>query len=135
MRTVYIGLITSGVMCFGVAASSVLWACAALLFAASVGNPIYSVGNQTTLLELGNSENRGSLMTSRFGVSQTALIGGAAAGGMITNVFGPQFTYGVVGLGLLAVAFIAFGVARPHADRDGFTEPSPEAKVAGNQQA
>jgi predicted MFS family arabinose efflux permease len=85
---------------------------AVALFIASIGNPIYSVANQTALMEAADASNRGSVMATRFGLVQTASIVGAAAGGLITSAFGPFAAYGVLGVGLVLLAMYALAAGR-----------------------
>jgi len=77
--------------------SLIMWIALAL-FLASIGNPIYAVANQTAILEAADTSNRGSVMATRFGLVQTASIIGVAAGGLITQVYGPLAAYGVLGV-------------------------------------
>ncbi len=77
------------------------------LFVASVGNAIYSVANETALLEAADPSTRGAVMASRFGVTQTAMIAGTAAGGLITGTFGAVAAYGVLAIGLILLGLFA----------------------------
>ena len=92
------------------------------LFVASIGNPIYAVANQTAILEAADASNRGTLMATRFGLVQTAGIVGMAVGGIVTQVVSPGAAYGVLGVGLVILAFVAMavgrGTARPLDDAD-----------------
>jgi hypothetical protein len=87
---------------------------APLLFLASLGNPVYTVANQTALMEAADASNRGSVMATRFGLAQTASIFGMAAGGLISSVgeAGPFVTYGVLGVGLILLAMYALAAGR-----------------------
>jgi len=85
---------------------------AAALFIASVGNPIYAVANQTAILEAADPANRGTVMTTRFGLVQTASIVGTAVGGLITKEYGPLAAYGVLGVGLILLAMYAIAAGR-----------------------
>ena len=128
MRTVAIGLMVNGAFCFGVAGSPSIAVAVVLLFCASVGNPVYTVANQTALLEMGSPQNRGSLMTTRFALGQTALIVGVAIGGELTTVAGPRFTYILLGAGLLVMGVLAGWAAWRAAWRLG-DEFAQEARV------
>ncbi|MFI5281942.1 MAG: MFS transporter [Candidatus Dormibacterales bacterium] len=126
MRTVGSGLMLTGLFSIAIWFSTMLLASsppAALflvvglaLFIASIGNPVYAIANQTAVLEAANPSNRGSLMATRFGVVQTASIVGTAAGGFITEVFGPGAAYGVLGFGLVVLALYAMASGTGSAD-------------------
>lgn len=119
MRTVGAGLFLTGVFSLVIAMSaslpmmnpSMMWIAIAL-FIASIGNPIYAVANQTAVLEAADSSNRGSVMATRFGLVQTASIIGTAAGGFITQEYGPLAAYGVIGVGLVLLALYAIAAGR-----------------------
>jgi putative nucleotidyltransferase with HDIG domain len=118
MRTVGAGLFLTGVFSLIIAMSSslpmsplLMWIGVAL-FLASVGNPIYAVANQTAVLESADPSNRGSVMATRFGLVQTATVVGAAAGGLITQAYGPLVAYGVLGVGLVLLAMYAIAAGR-----------------------
>ena len=120
MRTVGAGLLLTGIFSVVVAFSHSVfsdWRTAGMviagaLFVASIGNPIYTVANQTALLEAADASNRGSVMATRYGLVQTAAVVGMAAGGLITAAFGPLATYGVLGLGLVLAAMYALAAGR-----------------------
>jgi predicted MFS family arabinose efflux permease len=107
MRTVAQGLAITGVLSLGVAVSPWIWLVAVFLLLASAGNPVYSVGNVTALMEVSDASNRGAILSSRFAITQLALIGGAAVGGLVSQYVGPGVTYGALGVGLLALAIVA----------------------------
>ena len=114
MRLVGAGLLITGVMSVAIFASSsaVVWLIGIALFIASVGNPVYQVANQTALVEAADSDNRGSVMATRFGLVQTASIAGIAVGGVVTNEYGPLAAYGVLGVGLILLAMYAIAAGR-----------------------
>jgi putative nucleotidyltransferase with HDIG domain len=121
MRTVGAGLFLTAVFSIAIAMSysispltnpSLMMWIAIALFIASIGNPIYAVANQTAILEAADTSNRGSVMATRFGLVQTASIIGVAAGGLITQVYGPLAAYGVLGVGLLLLAMYAIAAGR-----------------------
>jgi putative nucleotidyltransferase with HDIG domain len=118
LRTVGAGLFLTGVFSVGIAMTSALavghplmWIAIAL-FVASMGNPIYAVANQTAIIEGADPSNRGSVMATRFGLVQTASIIGTAAGGLITQQYGPFAAYGVLGVGLVLLAMYAIAAGR-----------------------
>jgi MFS family permease len=112
MRTVGAGLFVTGVVSIAIALQPPLLVVLALLFVASIGNPIYAVANQTALMEAADASNRGSVMATRFGLVQTASIAGAAVGGLVTSAFGPFAAYGVLGVGLVLLALYALAAGR-----------------------
>jgi putative nucleotidyltransferase with HDIG domain len=114
MATVVAGVALTGLMSILVALEPEFWLIALLLLVASVGNPLYAVGNQTALVQSVPAAERGSVMAIRFAIVQTALITGAAFGGVVTQSLGPRLTYGILGAGLCLVALAALAF-RPHA--------------------
>jgi putative nucleotidyltransferase with HDIG domain len=112
MRTVGAGLLLTGTFSLAIAMRPSLMLVAVALFVASIGNPIYAVANQTALIEAADASNRGSVMATRFGLTQTAGVLGTAAGGLITSVFSPFATYGVLGVGLVLLAMYALAAGR-----------------------
>jgi predicted MFS family arabinose efflux permease len=112
MRTVGAGLFLTGVFSLGIALSPSLILIGIGLFIASIGTPIYAVANQTAIIEAADPSNRGTLMATRFGLVQTASIVGTAAGGLITQQYGPLAAYGVLGVGLLLLAMYAIAAGR-----------------------
>ena len=114
MRTASWGLLLSGLFSLPILLLSLLGAswltfalALALLFVAGLGNPIYSVANSTALLEAATDQSRGSVMATRFGFTQTASLLGIAVAGLLNAVSGPFATFGLIGLGLLSLAFYA----------------------------
>lgn len=112
MRTVGAGLFLTGVFSLGIALAPSLILIGIGLFIASIGTPIYAVANQTAIVEAADPSNRGTLMATRFGLVQTASIIGTAAGGLITQQYGPMAAYGVLGVGLLLLAMYAIAAGR-----------------------
>ena len=89
-----------------------LWTCGGALFIASIGNPIYTVANQTALVEAADASNRGSVMASRFSLVMAAGIAGTATGGFITQAYGPLAAYGVLAVGLILLGLFALAAGR-----------------------
>lgn len=112
MRTVGAGLLLTGAFSLVIALRPSLVLVGVALLLASIGNPIYAVANQTALMVAGDASNRGSVMATRFGFVQTASIVGTAVGGLITSIFSPFATYGVLGVGLLLLAMYALAAGR-----------------------
>ncbi len=117
MRTVGAGLLITGTFSVAIAMSHDLPLIVALLFFASIGNPVYSVANQTALVEVADPSNRGSVMATRFGLAQTAGIVGMAVGGLVTAFYGPQAAYAVLGIGLVILALYAIAAGRSTTNR------------------
>jgi putative nucleotidyltransferase with HDIG domain len=112
MRTVGAGLFLTGAFSVAIALGLPAPLVALALLAASFGNPIYAVANQTALVEAADSANRGSVMSTRFGLVQTASILGIVAGGLITKQFHAEGTYGLLGVGLVILALYAIAAGR-----------------------
>jgi putative nucleotidyltransferase with HDIG domain len=112
MRTVGAGLLMTGAFSLAIAMSHDLSIVVAALFIASIGNPIYTVANQTALIEAADISNRASVMATRFGLAQTAGIVGMAVGGVLTRFNGPQPAFGVLGIGLVILALYAIAAGR-----------------------
>src|SRR5205085_6733140 len=74
MATVITGIALTGVMSMLVAIGPEFWLIALVLLVASIGNPFYAVGNQTALVQSVPATERGSVMSIRFAIVQTALI-------------------------------------------------------------
>ena len=112
MRTVGAGLLLTGAFSLAIAFSPVLLLIGAALFIASIGNPIYTVANQTALIEAADDTSRGTVMTTRFGLVQLASVVGTAVGGLVAKQAGPQFVYAVLGVGLVLLAMYAIAAGR-----------------------
>jgi putative nucleotidyltransferase with HDIG domain len=112
MRTVGTGLLLTGVFAVAISATHDIAVIIAALFLASIGNPVYSVANQTALVEAAAPQNRGSVMATRFGLAQTAGIVGLAVGGFLTKQYNPQTTFLVLGIGLVILALYAIAAGR-----------------------
>jgi predicted MFS family arabinose efflux permease len=115
MRTAGAGLLLTGVFSLAMILFPSLFTVAVLLFIASIGNPIYTVANQTALVEAADPSNRGSVMATRFTVVQTASIAGTAVGGLLTQVVphnGPLVAYGVLAIGLILLGLFALAAGR-----------------------
>ena len=112
MRTVGIGLLMTGAFSMAIALSPSVALIGVALFAASLGNPIYTVGNQTALVEAADTSTRGTVMATRFGLVQTASVVGTAVGGFLTKEASAQMVYGVLGVGLVLLAMYAIAAGR-----------------------
>jgi putative nucleotidyltransferase with HDIG domain len=112
LRAAGMGLLLTGAFSVAVWMSSSITMIAIALFIASVGNPVYAIANQTALLEAADRSNRGSVMATRFGFVQTAIMIGAAVGGVVTNMRGPKAAFAVLGIGLISLALYAIAAGR-----------------------
>ena len=115
MRTAGVGLLLTGVFSLAMILNPTLFTVAAFLFLASIGNPIYTVANQTALVEAADPSNRGSVMATRFTFVQTASIAGTAVGGLLTQLIprnGPLVAFGVLSIGLILLGLFALAAGR-----------------------
>jgi MFS family permease len=115
MRTAGAGLLLTGIFSLAMTFSPSLLLVAAFLFVASIGNPIYTVANQTALVEAADPSNRGSVMATRFTLVQTASIIGTAIGGLLIQIDpknGPLIAYGVLAIGLILLGLFALAAGR-----------------------
>jgi putative nucleotidyltransferase with HDIG domain len=111
MRTVGAGLLLTGAFSIAIAMTGDIYMIVGALFIASIGNPIYTVANQTALIEAADPTNRGSVMATRFGLAQTAGIVGLSVGGLLTKS-SPQLAFEVLGVGLVILALYAIAAGR-----------------------
>jgi len=113
MRTAGFGLLLTGLFSFAMTLSPSTAAFVGIaLLIASIGNPFYTVANQTALVEAADPSNRGSVMASRFSIVQAASIAGAAAGGILTKQYGPLGAYGILAIGLILLGMFALAAGR-----------------------
>jgi len=114
MRTAGAGLLLTGIFSLAMIFNPSLLIVAAFLFVASIGNPIYTVANQTALVEVADPSNRGSVMATRFTFVMTASIAGTAVGGLLTQVphNGPLVAFGVLSIGLILLGLFALAAGR-----------------------
>ncbi|HEV2954134.1 MAG TPA: MFS transporter, partial [Candidatus Dormibacteraeota bacterium] len=106
---VTLGLGTMGVMSVLLSLSPNLWLASVILFVASIGNPLYVVGNQKGFLDAVPQSQHGRAMAVRFGVTQVASLTGLAISGPLNAGPGPRTTYFLVALGLIILA-VATGI-------------------------
>jgi hypothetical protein len=112
IRTAGAGLLVTGLFSLGLSLNPTPLLVGAALFVASIGNPVYTVANQTALLEAADPPNRGSVMASRFSLVQAAGIAGTAVGGVITKASGPLAAYGFLAVGLILLGMFAIAAGR-----------------------
>jgi putative nucleotidyltransferase with HDIG domain len=115
MRTAGAGLLLTGVFSLAMTFYPSLFTVAVFLFVASIGNPIYTVANQTALVEAADASNRGSVMATRFTFVQIASIAGTAIGGLLTQIIphnGSLVAFGVLGIGLILLGLFALAAGR-----------------------
>lgn len=97
------GLAILGAFSLAIFVSPFFWLSALLIYLATVGNPLYTSGNQAALLAAGDDHTRGAIMATRLTVVQTTGLLGVTAGGVLGSTVGPSASFGVVGAGLLLV--------------------------------
>jgi putative nucleotidyltransferase with HDIG domain len=111
-RTIGVGLLITGAFSVAIAFATPVVLIGVALLVASLGNPIYAVANQTALVEAADQSNRGSVMSTRYALVQTASVLGTAVGGFITQSWNGAAAYGVLGVGLVSLALYAFAAGR-----------------------
>jgi MFS family permease len=99
-----------GVGIFAVGLSPSLELAAVAIAISGMGNAVYSVTNNSALMESADRTNRGTLMSARFTLTQTAKAFGLAAGSVLTAWLGARSAFAAIGLGLglTAAAYTAF---------------------------
>jgi MFS family permease len=101
--------LAGSILLFGTAvlavALSPTTAVAAVAIALSgVGNAVYSVTNQTALLEASQQRVHGTVMAARFAAAQAGKALGLGTGAVVTARLGARSGFAVIGAGLLVVA-------------------------------
>jgi putative nucleotidyltransferase with HDIG domain len=112
MRTAGVGLLLTGLFSLAMTLSPTFALVAFALLVASIGNPIYTVANQTALVEAADPDHRGTIMATRFVLVQVGIIAGTAVGGLITKAATPLAAYGVLAIGLILVGMFAIAAGR-----------------------
>ena len=114
LRTAGMGLLLTGACSLAISLFATPTFVAIALFVASIGNPIYLVANTTALVEAADSDNRASVMSTRFSLVQTASIAGTAVGGFVTQFYpsGPLVAYGTLAIGLILLGMFALAAGR-----------------------
>lgn len=110
VRATLAGLALMAAFSLGVAISPWLALSGGVLLVASAGNSIYLIGNRSQLQEATASDRRGSVMITRFALTQTGLVAGSAVAGLLAGQYGPHAVFAVLGLGLS----VLFGLAWRH---------------------
>jgi hypothetical protein len=75
----------------------------------AVGNALYFIANQSTLLKAADERSRGSVMSARYSVVQVSRVVGLGAGAAITTLASGSVTFKVTGLLLMLVAAVVTG--------------------------
>ena len=83
--------------------SATLAPAVAAIALSGIGNAVYSVMNQTALLEASDQAVHGAVMAARFAVAQAGKAFGLGAGAVVTARLGARSGFAVIGVGLLAV--------------------------------
>jgi MFS family permease len=73
----------------------------------AIGNALYFIANQSTLLKAADEHNRGSVMSARYSIVQVCRVLGLGAGAAITSAVSGSVTLTIVGLLLLLLAVVA----------------------------
>jgi MFS family permease len=89
---------------FAVGASSGFLLAGLAVAVSGLGNAIYSIMNNSALMEAATSSNRGTVMSARFTAGQVTNAVGLVAGATITGWLGPLRAFSTFGLGLLLLA-------------------------------
>jgi MFS family permease len=105
-RLMVLGLGLMALLSPVIAASGWIVLTGLVILLASIGNAWYVVASRTALQERGRSDNLGSLMATRFTVGNVMVIAGSALGGWLAGTIGPRYVYGLVGIGLGALALV-----------------------------
>jgi MFS family permease len=105
---------------FAVGASPSLLFAGLAVAISGLGNALYSVMNNSALMETAAKTIRGSVMSARFTVAQATSGVGLVIGAAVTGWLGPLRAFNTFGLGLLLVAAIysAFLVMHSRAQRN-----------------
>jgi MFS family permease len=88
----------------GVGLSPSLWPASLAVALSGVGNAVYAVTNMSALMDAGSTQNRGTIMSARFTLTQAGKALGLGAGGLVTAWLGPRGSFTAFGAGLMAVA-------------------------------
>jgi MFS family permease len=85
-----------------------------------VGNALYSVTNNSALMDAAVSSNRGTVMSARFTVTRATMSLGLATGAAATGWLGPLRAFSSFGVGLfvVAAAYTAFLIMQTRARHD-----------------
>jgi MFS family permease len=96
-----------GVLSAGVAHT--FWLTGLAIGISAVGNALYFIANQSTLLKAADERSRGSVMSARYSVVQVSRVVGLGAGAAITTLASGSVTFKVTGLLLMLVAAVVTG--------------------------
>jgi len=102
------GLALLGAFSLAIIVSPFFWVSALLIYCATIGNPLYTSGNQAALLAAGDERTRGAIMATRLMVVQSTGLLGVVAGGILGSTVGPSASFGVLGVGLLVVYLVLY---------------------------
>lgn len=102
------GIAILGVFSLAIFVSPSFWLSALLIYLATIGNPLYTSGNQAGLLEAGDERSRGAIMATRLMFVQTTGLLGVTAGGVLGSTVGPKGAFAILGAGLVIVYFVLY---------------------------
>ncbi len=112
------GLAILGAFSIGIFLSHFFWLSALMIYLATIGNPLYTSGNQASLLAAGDERSRGAIMATRLMVVQTTGLLGVTAGGLLGATIGPSASFGVLGAGLLLIYLVLYVRSEAGTDTD-----------------
>jgi MFS family permease len=118
---------------FAVGASPTFMLAGLAIAVSGLGNAVYSIMNNSALMEAADSTNRGTVMSVRFTVGQVTNAVGLVAGAAVTGWLGPLWAFSSFGLGLLIVAaaytaFLAMQARAAGIERTTSSLPSREPR-------
>jgi MFS transporter, DHA3 family, macrolide efflux protein len=82
------------------------WIAGVAIAISAVGNALYFIANQSTLLKAADERSRGSVMSARYSVVQVSRVLGLGAGGTVTSAGSAMLTFTITGILLLVAAAV-----------------------------
>lgn len=82
------------------------WVAGTALGISAVGNALYFISNQSTLLKAADERSRGSVMSARYSVVQVCRVAGLTAGGALTSAVSGTLTFTISGVALMLAAVV-----------------------------
>ena len=123
----------------GAGLAHTFWLTGVAIGISAIGNALYFIANQSTLLKAADERNRGSVMSARYSVVQICRVLGLGAGAAITSATSGMLTFTITGILLLLVAAFVTrwwlqARAQPRASRgDPRTPPSDRLSEGASQ--
>jgi MFS family permease len=128
-----------GLGVLGTGLAHTFWLTGVAIGISAIGNAIYFIANQSTLLKAADERSRGSVMSARYSVVQVCRVLGLGAGAAITSATSGMLTFTVTGVLLMLVAafvtrWLRMSGARPRPSRgDRRTPPAERLSEAASQ--